>query len=698
MNIQEKIKYIFMDIEFDCNKDYTEILSIGAIKTDKNFNIIDKFYSLSKPLIHKRINPCVKELTGLEESLIYNDGKELSIVIKELSNWLEHFKGTDIFVWGSEDKRVLEQSIKMLNMTSKYKFITDNIVNIQTNLCKDIFNSDKITSLDNMKYLYAIEGKVKHQALSDAIDLMNVYKSYKTNPIDVDRLLTISNKRKRISKDYKAKLENIFEHIIETYNGKLELELSNSLFQKFLVDIYINETIKLDSNNSSDKVTLRINDNMLNIHYKYEDNYYYLNINREDIYNEKSFYKHLKSAIENNFINNNQGVTLTLENLDNNQINFLDKHDIISHMKSNNIINKYDSSLSYININKEEELIKILDEDKNVVIEFKYDFNSNDSTFFELICKLSIENPTASKTIHLNDEIIEALRYAVNRDSIYSDIEKSQIISAYNFESDIKDLSKKLRIFSIYGKYNFRLIDDKIQIKKTKNNKEEIKLYLTEEDKKLLIEYLTSLTKTKKNKHVTISEEKLLGIGVTLSCNNKGFSQIIERILNNKRNADNFSYKIKGDEIIIVNNFNYDSINNIKISTGKNSHVNHSITLSTHHSSKKYFLDEETFKIINTYFKVFISNRWMDNKERLSPLTKRVKQLINTMYKSGILKIKPDTIQSSLEILSYKFNGSLYLLFTNNKTKVTRKLKLRKESEINEFTEFFFDIDINNII
>ena len=75
--------YIIFDLEF--NQDSSslqhfdgkntrapfEIIQIGAIKLDVNFNTIDTFNRYVKPTFYKQITPFITELTGITLSLIH---------------------------------------------------------------------------------------------------------------------------------------------------------------------------------------------------------------------------------------------------------------------------------------------------------------------------------------------------------------------------------------------------------------------------------------------------------------------------------------------------------------------------------------------------------------------------------------------------------------------------------------------------
>lgn len=696
---KQQTEYIFMDIEFDFDRGYTEILSIGAVKCNRDFDTIDKFYTLAKPLTSRSISEYVKRLTGLNESVINTVGKELPLVFEEFSNWLGSLDKNKIFVWGDEDKRVLEQSFKTLNVESKYKTISDSVINIQSNLCEDIFNSQQIASLSKMKYIYNIEGKVKHHALEDAIDLMNVYKKYKTSTVDSERLSSIQISSKEFHGNYQIKLEEMFEYIVDNHQGKLELNALNTDFQIFLHEKYLEYTTKTSDLIETNKVILNLVDDTVNIYYKYNNKCYNLKINRNDISGKRDFYKRLNKAVEVHFVEADESTTFTSQSLNEREIDILEKHNVFSHVKIENILSKSDPSTYLMRLDKVNNSIDILNNQKKRIMSFNHDFKVISDDFKDLINHILLPKHSNSKQIKMNNEIIKLLTEAIEGKHIYLNRDKSETVSIDSFNSDIEDLSKEAVSLSLYAKLKFKIKDNKLEITKTKGEKQQIKLYLNEKNLESLIEYLINLAKTKRNKFLTISESDLKTKGVSLNCNNQEFAHIINKILRDNKNEENFNYKIRGEEIIIQSKFNHKSIGDINITRCKHAKKIPYITLHTQFSSRKYFMDKSAYKIFDDYCKDIIFQEWINKDKKIEVLTKSARNIINTMYSNNLLKLNFNSNKNdSFKLLSYKFNNKLYLLFKNNRTKLVKKVKIHDESDIHEFINTFPNIKLNKFI
>lgn len=111
--------YIVFDLEF--NQDFSdetvkikgsmfpfEIIQIGAVKLDSQFNVVDSFNRFVKPDIYKRISPFIEELTGIKTEMIL---KQKSF--QELYTEFLEFVGdvnSILCVWGMADIRELYKS------------------------------------------------------------------------------------------------------------------------------------------------------------------------------------------------------------------------------------------------------------------------------------------------------------------------------------------------------------------------------------------------------------------------------------------------------------------------------------------------------------------------------------------------------------------------------------------------------------
>lgn len=106
-----KINYVVFDLEFNQSSEDKEhrllnfeIIQIGAVKLDENFNIIDKFNKLVKPSVNLTLHPYVKNLLNIDEKLL-----EVSDIFPTVFNDFINFLDEDtvFVVWGKDDIKTL---------------------------------------------------------------------------------------------------------------------------------------------------------------------------------------------------------------------------------------------------------------------------------------------------------------------------------------------------------------------------------------------------------------------------------------------------------------------------------------------------------------------------------------------------------------------------------------------------------------
>lgn len=166
-NISDELlssKKYYLDLEFKKNH---QIGSIGCIFTD-NRKIIDEFHMvIDDKFITK----------GLQKSI--SDGvktvNKLRTLCKRFNEFLLKYGEHPILSWGDDGTR--------LNKFSSNKYtLFKNTYDISKLVANSIYyNNKKIgtpIALKDIKKIYSIGTGVKHEALSDAIDLFNVFEKF----------------------------------------------------------------------------------------------------------------------------------------------------------------------------------------------------------------------------------------------------------------------------------------------------------------------------------------------------------------------------------------------------------------------------------------------------------------------------------------------------------------------------------------
>lgn len=111
------MNYIVMDLEW--NQSSTgqtgenprlpfEIIEIGAMKLDHEFNIVDQYGSIIKPRVYRRLQPKIREILNYDESYL-KTGRPFDVVFREFKKWC----GQDYMfcTWGPLDLTYLQQNM-----------------------------------------------------------------------------------------------------------------------------------------------------------------------------------------------------------------------------------------------------------------------------------------------------------------------------------------------------------------------------------------------------------------------------------------------------------------------------------------------------------------------------------------------------------------------------------------------------------
>lgn len=115
------MNYIVLDLEWNQSSSPAgenprlpfEIIEIGATKLDEKFNILDKYGSIIKPRVYRRLQSRIRELLDYDETDL-RTGRPFDVVFREFKKWC----GEDyIFcTWGPLDLTYLQQNMDFYYM------------------------------------------------------------------------------------------------------------------------------------------------------------------------------------------------------------------------------------------------------------------------------------------------------------------------------------------------------------------------------------------------------------------------------------------------------------------------------------------------------------------------------------------------------------------------------------------------------
>lgn len=250
------MEYIVFDLEFNqgynksLNKTISndrcpfEIIQIGAIKLNSQFNIIDTFNSYVKPEIYKEIHPYVSKMTGITLQTVA-DAPSFSKVYKDFKKFI-NTKNPVLCVWGTGDLKELYRNITFYDLPSKT--LPKSYINIQHYASKYFNNpAGRSIGLQNaINILNLKQDKSYHNALNDAYYTAQVFmRIYSPNIVpDIYMYTTIKpslvkrNNKKQVNYD---KLFNEFTKILDRNLTKEEKKIIDLAYKmgktnQFLVD------------------------------------------------------------------------------------------------------------------------------------------------------------------------------------------------------------------------------------------------------------------------------------------------------------------------------------------------------------------------------------------------------------------------------------------------------------------------------
>ncbi len=194
--MKKKNYHGFFDAEYTCymesdhffdKKHSGELLSVGVIICDKNYNFVQSYYSPVRPIYNRRLTGYCKSLTGLTQAEI-DAAPSYDEVFQKLVELFQEYPVRELYTWGNDAHTLfhdIEQNHK--NVARKYKRVAGLLRDITKQLTRRVFGKGMSLSLSDMKYICGMEPDTVHNAKADAMDLYRVTKSCLQETYDKER-------------------------------------------------------------------------------------------------------------------------------------------------------------------------------------------------------------------------------------------------------------------------------------------------------------------------------------------------------------------------------------------------------------------------------------------------------------------------------------------------------------------------------
>lgn len=228
--------YIVLDLEWNQSPDGKigtvkaipfEIIEIGAVKLDKNFNIIDEFRKIVKPVVYKKMHFKVHEVVqvGIEE--LRKLGEAFPLVANAFLSWCFKENETPIFcTWGSMDLTEFQRNLNYYKIKNVFPLpLLYYDIQKLYNIVHDISDiSTNKMPLDKVCEALSIDiSRPFHHALDDAYYTAMVMKNIDFSSVDKYLSLDYYNPPKNKDEELYLVFPHYSKYVSSTFTLKEDI-------------------------------------------------------------------------------------------------------------------------------------------------------------------------------------------------------------------------------------------------------------------------------------------------------------------------------------------------------------------------------------------------------------------------------------------------------------------------------------------
>lgn len=198
-NLEEKKYIAVIDLELTCwddtdekkqPREKSEIIEIGIVILDKNFNILEEISSVCKPMYYPALTEYCTNLTGITQEEI-NNSRNLCVefsILEDKYPVLQNKKELIWAAWGNDVKWLQTELNNKIYKDSNKRFFDPRVINVAAISKKLGFGAGLKKCMNKLQLEMDIP---VHRALPDAKSTAKVLKQFKLTPLDA----MISNER-----------------------------------------------------------------------------------------------------------------------------------------------------------------------------------------------------------------------------------------------------------------------------------------------------------------------------------------------------------------------------------------------------------------------------------------------------------------------------------------------------------------------
>jgi DNA polymerase III epsilon subunit-like protein len=225
------MNYIVVDFEYNQPFDFIknekgkpvrgcpfEIIQIGAVKLDENFELKDKLNLYIKPSIYKRVHPYVEKITKINSSLLKNEKLFLDIY----QTFVDFVGNDSVFCfWGSNDFKELIRNIDHYKLD--YKQLPMQFINVQlltSNFLK--YPLGMSIGLKNAIDILELPTTLEfHNALNDAIYTAQIFSILKDTKYAKEKLSLKFLTKEGGKKNYRVNTPPLYKDVEKEFGREL---------------------------------------------------------------------------------------------------------------------------------------------------------------------------------------------------------------------------------------------------------------------------------------------------------------------------------------------------------------------------------------------------------------------------------------------------------------------------------------------
>jgi inhibitor of KinA sporulation pathway (predicted exonuclease) len=191
-------QFIVVDFEATCwrsrtenkqNRFRSEIIQIGAVKLNENFEEVDQFFEFVRPVLEPTLSDFCQDLTGTSQEDV-DHADDFEIVGKQFFDWsrnggsLIHY-----FAWGNMDQIFLKYEKRNKDVLhQELEFFRKRWFNLQKIFDTFYIQSKMQYSVNAACEMLKVTPKgIAHNALDDATNTAQIFKALQTK-VDWDRV------------------------------------------------------------------------------------------------------------------------------------------------------------------------------------------------------------------------------------------------------------------------------------------------------------------------------------------------------------------------------------------------------------------------------------------------------------------------------------------------------------------------------